>query len=65
MPILDGYETVREIKTLIKNRIIRRAWCVANTGFTDLDTKMQSIKSGMDYFLTKPLDAKNLHELIV
>lgn len=40
MPILDGYETVKEIKNLIKNRTIRKAWCVANTGFTDLDTKM-------------------------
>ncbi|CAD8191285.1 unnamed protein product [Paramecium octaurelia] len=65
MPILNGYQTVKEIKSLIKNKTIRRAWCVANTGFTDLDTKIQSFNSGMDYFLTKPLDAKNLHELIV
>ncbi|CAD8114359.1 unnamed protein product [Paramecium sonneborni] len=65
MPILNGYQTVKEIKNLIKNQTIRRAWCVANTGFTDLDTKLQSFNSGMDYFLTKPLDAKNLHNLIV
>ncbi|CAK58854.1 unnamed protein product (macronuclear) [Paramecium tetraurelia] len=65
MPVLNGYQTVKEIKSLIQNKTIRRAWCVANTGFTDLDTKIQSFNSGMDYFLTKPLDAKNLHDLIV
>ncbi|CAD8189304.1 unnamed protein product [Paramecium pentaurelia] len=65
MPILNGYQTVKEIKNLIKNKIIRKAWCVANTGFTDLETKIQSFNSGMDYFLTKPLDAKNLHNLII
>ncbi|CAD8070988.1 unnamed protein product [Paramecium sonneborni] len=65
MPILDGYSTVKEIKNLMKNKTIRRAWCVANTGFTDLETKLQSFAAGMHYFLTKPLDAKNLHNLIV
>ncbi|CAD8099417.1 unnamed protein product [Paramecium primaurelia] len=56
---------LREIKNLIKNKIIRKAWCVANTGFTDLETKIQSFNSSMDYFLTKPLDSKNLHNLII
>lgn len=40
----------------MKESIINKAWCVANTGFCDLETKMKSYESGMDFFLTKPLD---------
>lgn len=41
---------------MMRESIINKAWCVANTGFCDLDTKIKSYDAGMDYFLTKPLD---------
>ena len=40
----------------MKTQEINKAWCVANTGFCDIDTKLKSYDSGMDFYLTKPLD---------
>ncbi|CAD8122278.1 unnamed protein product [Paramecium sonneborni] len=64
MPILDGYKTVKELKNLMKQQIINKAWCIANTGFCDLDTKLKSYEAGMDYYLTKPLDQNELRSML-
>ncbi|CAK68376.1 unnamed protein product (macronuclear) [Paramecium tetraurelia] len=64
MPILDGYKTVKELKHLMKQQIINKAWCIANTGFCDLDTKLKSYEAGMDYYLTKPLDQNELRNML-
>ncbi|CAD8198037.1 unnamed protein product [Paramecium pentaurelia] len=64
MPILDGYKTVKELKQLMKQQIINKAWCIANTGFCDLDTKLKSYEAGMDYYLTKPLDQNELRSML-
>ncbi|CAD8155452.1 unnamed protein product [Paramecium pentaurelia] len=64
MPIQDGYKTVKELKHLMKQQIINKAWCIANTGFCDLDTKLKSYEAGMDYYLTKPLDQNELRSIL-
>ncbi|CAD8170545.1 unnamed protein product [Paramecium octaurelia] len=64
MPILDGYKTVKELKHLMKQQIINKTWCIANTGFCDLDTKLKSYEAGMDYYLTKPLDQNELRTIL-
>ena len=65
MPIMDGFEAVKYIKELQHKRVISKNWCIANTGFCDLETKMKSYDAGMDFYLTKPLDRKLLNEIII
>ncbi|CAD8124691.1 unnamed protein product [Paramecium sonneborni] len=64
MPIMDGFNTVKELKRMMSEQIINKSYCIANTGFCDLDTKLKSYDSGMDYYLTKPLDQKELNKIL-
>ncbi|CAD8127100.1 unnamed protein product [Paramecium sonneborni] len=64
MPIMDGFNTVKELKRMMNEQIINKAYCIANTGFCDLDTKLKSYESGMDYYLTKPLDQNELNQIL-
>ncbi|KAM3128219.1 hypothetical protein pb186bvf_019702 [Paramecium bursaria] len=65
MPIKDGLETVIELKQMMENEIIRRAWFIANTAFCDVETKITSYDSGMDFFLTKPISFKDLSIILM
>lgn len=65
MPIKDGLETVIELKEMMENEIIRRAWFIANTAFCDVETKITSYDSGMDFFLTKPISFKDLSLILM
>jgi CheY-like chemotaxis protein len=40
--------------------IINPGLCVANTGFVDLETKMKCFDSGMDYYISKPINKSDL-----
>ncbi|CAD8210902.1 unnamed protein product [Paramecium octaurelia] len=64
MPIMDGFNTVKELKRMMSQQIINKAFCIANTGFCDLETKLKSYESGMDYYLTKPLDQNELNSIL-
>ncbi|CAD8196328.1 unnamed protein product [Paramecium pentaurelia] len=64
MPIMDGFNTVKELKKMMSEQIINKAFCIANTGFCDLETKLKSYESGMDYYLTKPLDQNELNSIL-
>ena len=39
MPLKDGVETVREIRLLEKNGMMEKTVCIANSAFSDLETK--------------------------
>ncbi|CAD8127091.1 unnamed protein product [Paramecium sonneborni] len=56
MPIMGGIETVKIIKRMMHNRIIKKVYVIANTGFSDLETKEKAYDAGIDYFMTKPLN---------
>ncbi|CAD8124683.1 unnamed protein product [Paramecium sonneborni] len=56
MPIMGGIETVKIIKRMMNNRIIKKVYVIANTGFSDLETKEKAYDAGIDYFMTKPLN---------
>ncbi|KAM3136900.1 hypothetical protein pb186bvf_010985 [Paramecium bursaria] len=64
MPILDGIQTVIEIKNLQKNKKISENYCILSSAYGDLQTKQQAFESGIDYFLTKPVEIFILKELI-
>jgi two-component system, sensor histidine kinase and response regulator len=58
MPILDGYEATREIRTLEEGR--QRIPIVALTAHAMKDDDLKCKAAGMDYHLTKPLDRERL-----
>jgi len=61
---MGGLETVSSLRKLVLDGKIRKSIVIANTGFTDLETKIIAYEAGMDYFLTKPLSFKELGQII-
>ena len=63
MPLLDGYEATRQIKTLRPDLQI-----IAQTGFTAPEDREKAIQAGCDRFIKKPISKKELlsmmHELL-
>lgn len=39
MPVMDGFSTVRELKKLMTDKVLPRGICIANTGFSDIESK--------------------------
>jgi CheY-like chemotaxis protein len=60
MPFMDGYEASRQIRELP----IQRVPIIAVTAHTRIADRNRSIASGMDDFLTKPVDLEQLAELV-
>ena len=58
MPVLDGYEATREIRTLEAGK--RRIPIVALTAHAMKDDDAKCMAAGMDHHLTKPLDRERL-----
>ncbi|CAD8176818.1 unnamed protein product [Paramecium octaurelia] len=65
MPIMDGFQTIKLIKTQIQTEEIKRVYCIATTGLCDLQTKQKCYENGMDYFMTKPLNQGLLKEILL
>ena len=55
MPGLDGIQTCKWLKTMVKTRFIP---IIMITGFTD--NKMEAIEAGVDDFVNKPIDLAEL-----
>lgn len=63
MPVMDGYEATRAIRSLEKNRN-RRVPIIAMTANAFIEDIQKSKDSGMDGHLAKPLDIKQLMETL-
>lgn len=61
MPIMDGYTATAEIKRILGDNIMPIA---ALTAHAFVENKEQAFKSGMHYYLTKPVKLDQLRELI-
>ena len=60
MPELDGFETTRRIRQFYKNTlIIGLSADATNSAMTE------GLRSGMDYYLTKPLDRNKLIDILM
>jgi len=57
MPRMDGYETVKRIKSDIKTKHIP---VVIVTALNDVANQLKSIEAGSDDFLSKPIEEKLL-----
>lgn len=63
MPEMDGLTATKVIRS-DKENINNDTLIWALTAYATDDTRKESIKAGMDYFLTKPLDIDILYRLI-
>lgn len=59
MPLLDGIEATKRIKTIRPHLPI-----IAVTAFAQLDDKEQMLKAGCEHYLTKPVAPDKLMETI-
>ena len=61
MPVLDGLEATRLLRDAVETRYIP---VIALTAFSDADTHDRAINAGCRDFVTKPVEMKDLGELI-
>lgn len=64
MPVLDGYETTKEIRILEIEGIIERCPIVALTGNTGEGEREKCLEVGMDDYIPKPVSEEALIEAI-
>jgi len=63
MPKLDGFDATRQIRKIEENSGSRIP-IIAMTAHAMKGDKEKCLESGMDYYITKPVDSKELIELI-
>ncbi|KAG4442811.1 hypothetical protein IFR05_001692 [Cadophora sp. M221] len=64
MPVMDGIEASREIRSYERQNSLPRSVIVALTALDSPDAKQAAIDSGVDLFFTKPVSVKKLKELV-
>ena len=64
MPVMDGFTATREIRTLEKNRNVRRTPIIALTAHAIVGYREKCLEHDMDDYITKPLKKKILLETI-
>ncbi|KAJ3134982.1 hypothetical protein HDU90_004307 [Geranomyces variabilis] len=61
MPVMDGYEATRHIRTELKNATVK---IVALTANSTNEARQRCIATGMDDYFTKPVTMKTLAEML-
>jgi CheY-like chemotaxis protein len=64
MPVMDGMTSTRLIRDHEKEKELTPAHIIALTGLTSASARLEAWTSGVDDFLTKPVDFKKLECLI-
>lgn len=64
MPLMDGLESTRKIRELERAEKIKPATVIALTGLASATIQREAIASGMDIFLTKPVNLKSLQKIL-
>ena len=59
LPVMDGYEAARRIKQINPSISV-----IAQTAFAMADDKQKALDAGCDDYLPKPIDFKELNELL-
>lgn len=60
MPIMDGMSATRAIREFERERNLPRCSIVALTGLASASAKLEAWSSGIDHFMTKPVNFKAL-----
>jgi CheY-like chemotaxis protein len=61
LPDVDGFEVARRVRAALGANSIR---LVALTGYSDLETRATATEAGFDDYITKPVVAEALAELL-
>lgn len=61
MPIMDGYETTREIRTAGPSEPFSRIPIIALTAYAMGGDRAKALSAGMDDYVSKPLNQEDLH----
>ncbi|KAJ4020355.1 hypothetical protein NW761_014691 [Fusarium oxysporum] len=64
MPVMDGLEATRRIRAHEREHELEPAVIVALTGLASPEVQREAFGSGMDLFLTKPVQMKELRSVI-
>jgi CheY-like chemotaxis protein len=64
MPVMDGMTATRRIRDYEKEKELKPTHVIALTGLTSASAKLEAWASGIDDFLTKPIDFERLENLI-
>ena len=64
MPVLDGMSATRAIREHERINNAPRCCIIALTGLASSSAKLEAWSSGIDHFLTKPVNYKRLREIL-
>ncbi|KAF2141622.1 uncharacterized protein K452DRAFT_358747 [Aplosporella prunicola CBS 121167] len=64
MPVMDGMEATREIRDYEDENNIDRSLIIALTGLVSASARVEALASGIDHFMTKPVNFQLLIELM-
>ena len=64
MPVLNGFESMREIRAYERRHGLEAARIIALTGLGSADAQREAHTSGCDVFLTKPVQFNQLSQLL-
>ncbi|HSC76341.1 MAG TPA: response regulator [Pseudomonadales bacterium] len=65
MPIQDGFETTKKIRSYEKEHRIKRTPIIALTAHTESAYRQRSEQSGMNAYLTKPVTAERIMQCLI
>lgn len=64
MPVLNGFESTRQIRGFEQQRGLEPATIIALTGLGSASAQREAFSSGFDMFLTKPVRLRELTKII-
>lgn len=64
MPIMDGFEASRILKTMVKSGELEPIAIVACTAFTSEKEKQRAVEVGMDGYCIKPMNKEKVSEFV-
>ena len=64
MPIKDGYQTTKDIREFERSQGLKTCKIVAVSAHSMKESREKALQSGMDDFLSKPVDQGNLIDLL-
>jgi CheY-like chemotaxis protein len=64
MPVMDGFEATRQIRSSETEKRLHRCTIFALTGLASADAQKEAFTSGIDLFLTKPVKLAELSQIL-
>ena len=64
MPVMNGFETAREIRKIEFENKINPLFIIACTANVELSDIQMCYDSGMDYYISKPIQKTNLRVVL-